>query len=479
MGLQGIVARDRIGDEDMINGELVIDFFACGGGASVGIEEAFGKQVDIAVNHNMKAILMHMTNHPDTEHVVEDIFAADIKSRLKGRKVAFLWASPDCTSHSKAASRKPKVHNNRILPMAVYKQCKAIAEEVGEPPETIIMENVPEIMKWAPLDEQGYPIKEREGECYQCFLRHMKLLGYRYESKVLNSADFGAHTSRVRWYMVMQLKDKPIVFPKQTHDKSGNHGLKKYRPCYECLDFTDLGLSIFARKRPLAEKTCLRIANGIMKFVVNNPNRYIIPDKFALPFLIQYHSETRKGDCRGQAVTEPIQTLDTSNRYGLVTAFITKFYNNGTGHEVTEPLHTITTSAGHFGLVSCFLLKYYGNGGSVGVNKPLDTLTTKDRFGLVSVVINGESYMISDIRLRMLKPEEQKLCQEFPEDYIIDHDLYGNPYPIAQQVHNIGNSVVPLMAKLLAESNRPDLIVAERTPNMRITAEQTGQLRFA
>ena len=204
-------------------------------------------------------------------------------------------------------------------------------------------------------------------------------------------------------------------------------------------------------------------------------------DKRAIAFLIQYHSETKKGDARGQTLCEPIKTIDTSNRYGLVTAFITKFYKTGIGQRCGEPIHTITTSPGHFGLVSAFLIKYYGTGCGQELREPLATITTKDRFGLVNVVtdIQGEKYILKDIFLRMLKPEELKLMQGFPADYIIDHDYTGKPYPIAKQVARIGNSVVPIMAQKLVAANCPYLKVGSRTPNMRIDEEQTGQLRFA
>ena len=200
----------------------------------------------------------------------------------------------------------------------------------------------------------------------------------------------------------------------------------------------------------------------------------------ALSFLIQYHGEQKEGDARGQLLSEPIKTIDTSNRYGLVTAFITKFYKTGIGQGLDEPLHTITTSPGHFGIVSAFLIKYYGCGCGQSLNNPLGTITTKDRFGLVSTVvnINGEEYEIGDIFLRMLKPEELKIMQGFPEDYIIDRDIDWKPYPIKEQVARIGNSVVPIMAKVLIQANCPYLIVGERTRNLLIDNSEE-QLKFA
>ncbi|WP_330634675.1 hypothetical protein [Anaerovorax sp. IOR16] len=200
-----------------------------------------------------------------------------------------------------------------------------------------------------------------------------------------------------------------------------------------------------------------RIARGIEKFIIRNPKPFFLDDTIAAPFLIQYHSERQKHEVRGQTVDEPIKTLDTSNRYGLVTAFITKFYKSGTGQLVNEPLHTITTSPGHFGLVSAFLIKYYGAGTGQEVNKPLGTIVTKDRFGLITVMIAGEPYRIVDIWMRMLKPEELKLAQGFSKSYIIDHDSEMKKYPVKEQVAKIGNSVSPIMSEALVKANQPEL----------------------
>lgn len=451
--------------------DLIIDAFAGGGGASVGIEMALGRPVDIAVNHDPDAILMHKTNHPDTLHLTEDIFKVNLKKYVKDQHVALMWASPDCTSHSKAKGGKPREKGLRILPWAVYRHAKEIL------PDVILMENVEEIQQWGPLDEKGYPIPERKGEDYKKFITAMKSLGYRFDSRELVAADYGAPTTRKRWYAVFRRDGKEIRFPEQEYSKDGKN---RWKSCGDYIDWTDLGKSIFDRKKPLAEATQKRIANGIKKYIVEAESPYIVRSKDAMAFIIQYHGETRTGDSRGQLLTEPIKTIDTSNRYGLVTAFITKYYKSGIGQGCDEPLHTITTSPGHFGLVSAFLVKYYGSGCGQQLNRPLDTITTKDRFGLVNVVldIQGEKYIITDIFLRMLKPEELELMQGFPKDYIIDRDYNGRPYPIAKQVARIGNSVVPIMAQKLVEVNCPYLKVGERMPNMSIDDSQE-QLRFA
>lgn len=452
---------------------MIIDCFAGGGGASVGIEMALGRPVDIAINHDPDAILMHKTNHPTTLHLTEDIFKVDLQKYVKGRKVSLMWASPDCTSHSKAKGGQPRKKGLRILPWAVYKHAKAIL------PEVIIMENVEEIQQWGPLDEKGHPIPEKKGEDYKKFITAMKSLGYTFDCRELIAADYGAPTTRKRWYAIFRRDGKEIRWPVQTHSKD-RHELEQWKQCGDYIDWSDLGQSIFDRKKPLAEATQKRIANGIRKYIIDAESPYIVEDGRAMSFIIQYHGETKDGDSRGQLLTEPIKTIDTSNRYGLVTAFVTKYYKTGIGQGCDEPIHTITTSPGHFGLVSAFLIKYYGSGTGQQVNEPLATITTKDRFGLVNVVldIKGEKYIISDIFLRMLKPRELMLMQGFPEDYIIDRDYKWQSYPIAKQVARIGNSVVPIMAKKLVEANCPYLKVGERMPNMVIDDSQQ-QLRFA
>lgn len=178
------------------------------------------------------------------------------------------------------------------------------------------------------------------------------------------------------------------------------------------------------------------------------------------PTLIQYHSETAQGEVRGQTIKEPIMTVDGSNRYGLVTSFLSKFYKTCIGQDEREPLHTVTTSAGHFGEVRAFLIKYYGDATGQDIEQPLDTVTTKDRFGLVT--IEGVDYQIVDIGLRMLEPRELYGCQGFPEDYIIDHDYTGKTYPRTEQVRRCGNAVCPPIPAALVRANLPEMCVAKK-----------------
>lgn len=418
--------------------DMIIDCFAGGGGASVGIEMALGRHVDIAVNHDPQAIRMHKVNHPDTLHLTEDIFSVDLERYVDGRRVPLMWASPDCTSHSKAKGGQPRNSGLRILPWAVHKHAKVLN------PEVIIMENVEEIQEWGPLNEHGFPIKERKGEEYKRFVGAMEDLGYNFDCRELVAADYGAPTTRKRWYAVLRKDGRDIVFPDQTHSKDGIE-YDKWLECGDYIDWSDLGKSVFGRKKPLAEATQKRIALGIQKYIVNNPHPYMVRNDQAASFLIQYHGETREGDCRGQYLDEPIKTLDTSNRYGLVSAFLIKYYGTGCGQELSLPL---------------------------------GTHNTKDRFGLVTVEINGETYRIKDIFLRMLKPEELKVLQGFPKDYIIDRDINWKPYPIKEQVARIGNSVVPVMAESLVRANCSYLRIGERTPNITFR-NANGQMEIA
>lgn len=537
-------------------GNLIIDCFAGGGGASVGIEMALGRSVDIAINHDPEAIRMHKVNHPGTLHLTEDIFIVDLQKYVAGRHVALMWASPDCTSHSKAKGGQPRSRGLRILPWAVYKHAKKIL------PDVIIMENVEEIQRWGPLTEDGHIIKERVGEDYQRFIRSMQGLGYDFDCRELVAADYGAPTIRKRWYAIFRRDGKPISWPVQTHSKTGTEGLKKWVAVSTVLDFKDIGKSIFGRKKPLAENTTRRIARGLKKFVFESPEPFIVQvnhsgdnfrgqsihevfptitskhgfgiitpvidkayaggyrgagskvsdpvstitvvdhNRLIAPYMIQYHSETQKGEVRGQQVQEPIKTIDTSNRYGAVMAFLTKFYKTGEDQSMFEPIHTITTSPGRFGQVSVltvkvddlsaagvdpdtaqrctwvseFIMEYYGCGTGQEVTEPMHTIVTKDRFALITVL--GNEYVILDIFLRMLNPEELKRAQGFPEDYIIDRDIDWKPYPKKEQVARIGNSVVPIMAQKLVEANCGYLKVGERIPHV-IMDYSGAQLKFA
>lgn len=570
----------------MINGKIIVDNFAGGGGASTGIEMATGISVDIAINHDPEAIKMHKANHPSTKHYCENAWAVDPVKACGGHPVALAWFSPDCKHFSKAKGGKPKDKNIRGLAWVACRWAGLVR------PDVIMLENVEEFKTWGPLNRSHRPIKAKQGVTFKKFVSQLEDLGYRVEYRELVAADYGAPTTRKRFFLIARCDGKPIVWPEPTHGPADSEEvkagvLKPYVGAYTQIDFSLPCPSIFDTAeeikekygiravRPLAPKTMERIARGLKKFIIDNVEPFIvqvnhsgaksdycnsmneplrvitakhgfgivepymvqigqtgftadrskdvreplttivsknehclIEPKLApcvmcnnennvgasvesplptittgnrnfvvAPTLIQYHSETSGREVRGQTLEEPIMTVDGSNRYGLVTSFLSKFYKSGTGQDIREPLHTVTCSPGHFGEVRAFLIKYYGQGTGQDIKEPLDTVTARDRFGLVT--IQGVDYQIVDIGLRMLEPKELYGCQGFPDDYIIDRDYTGKTYSRSEQVKRCGNAVCPPIPAALVRANLSELCVAERTPNMKIKAEHTGQLRFA
>lgn len=475
----------------MINGELIVDNFAGGGGTSTGIELATGYSVDIAINHDPEAIKMHKANHPNTKHYCEDVWQVDPVKACNGHPVGLAWFSPDCKHFSKAKGGKPKDKFIRGLAWVACRWAGLVR------PRVIMLENVEEFKTWGPLNRGHHPIKAKQGMTFEKFVQQLTDLGYEVQFKELTAADYGAPTMRKRFFMIARCDGKPIVWPEPTHAPADSEEvkaglLKPYVGAYTQLDFSLPCPSIFDTSeeikekygiravRPLAPKTMERIARGLKKFVIESNDPFVIQNEkkdMQAQTIIQYHSETSKDEVRGQTIKDPIMTVDGSNRYGLVTSFLSKFYKTGIGQDEREPLHTVTTSAGHFGEVRAFMIKYYGDATGQDIKNLLDTVTTKDRFGLVT--IKGVDYQIVDIGLRMLEPRELYGCQGFPEDYIIDHDYTGKTYPRSEQVRRCGNAVCPPIPAALVRVNLPELCVAKRTPNMRIAAEQTGQLRFA
>lgn len=567
----------------MIYGELVIDNFAGGGGASTGIELATGYSVDIAINHDPEAIKMHKANHPNTKHYCENVWAVDPVKACNGNPVGLAWFSPDCKHFSKAKGGKPKDKNIRGLAWVALRWAGLVR------PRVIMLENVEEFKTWGPLNRRHHPIKSKQGYTFNKFVQQFSELGYDVQFKELIAANYGTPTMRKRFFMIARCDGKPIVWPKPTHAPADSEEvkaglLKPYVGAYTQIDFSRPCPSIFDTSeeikekygiravRPLAIKTMERIARGLKKFVIDNPEPFIIqcnhggerrPNDIREPMptitgkhgygiveptlapymgtnttnhpggnckdpihtittgnqqclisptLIQYHSETVKGEVRGQTIEEPIMTVDGSNRYGLVTSFLHKYYDGGykgagenienplptvtawdhnsvvianliqmnnhcDGRDMRDPIPTITAGDGHFGEVRTFLIKYYGQGTGQDINEPLDTVTSRDRFGLVT--IDGTDYQIVDIGLRMLEPRELYGCQGFPADYIIDHDYTGKTYPRSEQVRRCGNAVCPPIPAAMVRANLPELCIAERTPNMQIKAENNGQLRFA
>ena len=441
----------------MLN-EIIVDVFAGGGGASSGIACAVGRSVDVAIDHDPAAIAMHRANHPHTEHYCESVWDVDPIEVCAGRPVGLAWFSPDCKHFSKAKGGNPVEKSIRGLAWIAVRWARLVR------PRVMILENVEEFATWGPLVDNR-PDPARKGQTFHRFIRALKRYGYRVEWNELRACDFGAPTIRKRFFLIARCDNLPIVWPEPTHGEPTNLFvagglLQPWRTAAEIIDWSLPCPSIFARKKELCENTLRRIARGLKKFVLDNPEPYIV-DKDIAPLLIQYHSEQTHTDVRGQSVSRPLMTTDASNRYGLVTAFINKYFAGGyqsAGVDVTVPLPTVT-SIGHNALVEAFLVKYYGQGEGQALVAPLHTITTKDRFGVVTVC--GELYQITDIGMRMLTPRELFRAQGFPESYIIDRDTDGRKYPKSAQVARCGNAVPPALAAALVRANLPEMCSEE------------------
>lgn len=509
--------------------ELIVDSFAGGGGASLGIHLALGRGPDVAINHDAAAIAMHAANHPDTLHFTEDVWKVSPHKVTKGRAVGLLWASPDCKHFSRAKGGKPVEKKIRSLAWVVVKW----AAEVH--PRVIILENVREFEDWGPLIpktvngvvqilEDGSPVlvpdPSRKGHSFRRWAGRLRNLGYEVQWRVLNAADFGAPTHRRRLFLIARNDGRPIVWPEPTHgdpkkldDTPLFDRLQPWRAAAECIDWSLPCPSIFDRKRPLAENTLRRIALGIKRYVLDNPKPFIVQVNHGGP------------EFRGQGLGEPMPTMTGKHGFGVVVPHVTKFRKNSIGsgageplptitsgegakrpagaahalglvqaflarcahgedgrrgrgsHELAEPVPTVlgskdfalvaanlvrfnhddagvpidaplptTTTNNHAALVYSFLVKYYRTAIGQNLNDPLHSVTVDDRFGLVYVHVNGEPYVIVDIGMRMLTPRELARAQGFPDGYL----LIGSK---SAQVARIGNSVCPVMARVLCEVN--------------------------
>lgn len=372
---------------------LYIDLFCGAGGTSTGVENAryVGEQcakVIACVNHDMNAIASHAANHPDALHFTEDIRTLELSpliAHVKRMKTIYsdaqivLWASLECTNFSKAKGGQPRDADSRTLAEHLFRYIDAID------PDYIQIENVEEFMSWGDMDENGKPISKDKGRCYEIWKRNVMRYGYDFDWRILNAADYGAYTTRKRFFGIFAKKGMPIVFPSATHCKNGKSdmfgSMEKWKPVKEVLDFSDEGDSIFCRKKPLAEKTLERIYAGLIKFVAGGKDA----------FIVKYNSMNRNGKYLAPGVDEPCPTVATQNRLALAKVnFLSKQFS---GHpeskniSVDEPAGTITCKDHH-----AFVSAYYGNGHNHSVELPAPTVTTKDRLALINSVFIDNQY---------------------------------------------------------------------------------------
>lgn len=374
----------------MIHGELIVDNFACGGGASTGIEMATGYSVDIAINHDPEAIKMHKANHPNTKHYCENVWAVDPVKACNGHPVALAWFSPDCKHFSKAKGGKPKDKFIRGLAWVACRWAGLVR------PRVIMLENVEEFKTWGPLGRRHHPIKAKQGETFQKFVQQLTDLGYEVQFRELIAADYGAPTMRKRFFMIARCDGKPIVWPEPTHAPADSEevkaGLKKpYVGAYTQIDFSRPCPSIFDTSeeikekygiravRPLAQKTMDRIARGFIKFVLNNPK----------PFIIQCN---HGGERRPNDIREPMPTITGKHGYGIVEPYMVQIGQTGftkdRSKDVREPLTTIVSKNEHC-LISPTLIQYHSETSKDGVRgqtieDPIMTVDSSNRYGLVT-----------------------------------------------------------------------------------------------
>lgn len=500
-----------------------MDNFAGGGGASTGIELATGRLVDIAINHDPDAILMHRTNHPHTMHYQVSVWDVDPEEVCMGCPVGLAWFSPDCKHFSKAKGGKPVDKNIRGLAWIVLRWAGTVR------PRVIILENVEEFQTWGPV-RRGKPVQSKSGQMFRRFISQLEALGYAVEWRELVAADYGAPTIRKRFFMIARRDGRPIVWPEPTHDENGAGGLPRWRPAAEIIDWTRPCYSIFATKeelksrygvntvRPLADNTMRRVIRGVDKFVIRAKAPYIVPwtltntcnsvgsrviapvhtvttagnQMLLSPTLIQYHTEQSE-NMRGQSVTDPLRTVDAANRYGLVAANLVEYYGNGNPLDIAQPVRTVT-SHDREALTLTHICEFKGRDVGQDVRRPLLTITAsagefaeirteirtyepgrdmkhwpeirallnrfcgyglKDNEALL-LNIDGKTWFIADIGLRMLTPRELYSAMGFPPDYIIDRDYLGNAYGKSKQVARCGNAVPPPFATALVRANLPE-----------------------
>lgn len=420
---------------------VLVDNFAGAGGASTGIEAALGQHIDVAINHSEIALATHKLNHPKTKHYPEDVFEIDPKTVCGSRPVRMAWFSPDCTHHSNARGGKPRDSKIRGLAWVVINWAKL---PQWQRPKVIFLENVKEFQDWGPLDAGGKIIPESRGKTFLAWKSCLEDLGYHIEHRTLIAADYGAPTTRERFFLIARCDGKPIVWPKPTHAPAGvasSLGLKPYKTAAECIDWSIECPSIFTRKRPLAEKSMSRVFKGLQRFVIDNPDPFIVNEQSLIaPWVVKYY-----GGVTGIKADSPLSTITAVDHHALACAYLVKYYGNGGAKPLTEALDTITGND-RFGLVTAFIVKHYGCGTGQSLNESLHTLMGENKFGLV--MVRGEKYKIADIGLRMLQPHELLKAQfgRFADNY----RLHGSK---RQRVKAIGNSVPPEVVEALVKAN--------------------------
>ena len=390
--------------------ELVVDFFCGGGGAGTGLEMGLGRKVDVAKNHSPAAISMHTANHPHARHFTTDVFEGDPDAECQGRPVGWFHMSPDCTHHSQAAGGQPRKREIRNLSWIGLKWGGK------KKPRVISLENVKQILQWGPLIakrdkatgrvmkldgsvaavgervpvQQQFlvPDPKRRGITWRRFVQLLEGMGYRVEWRIIKACDFGAPTSRERLFMIARCDGQPIVWPEPTHAKHPAKGQQKWRTAADCIDWSVPSKSIFGRKKELAAATLRRVAKGMKKFVLDNPQPFIVP-------IANWSGEL------AQSAAEPLRTVTSWPRGGSFAVASPTLVQTGYGERagqqprvpgLDQPLGTVVAGGVKHALSSAVILPATHQG-TVRVNDPGEPLPT------VTAANRGELMMASPVMI--------------------------------------------------------------------------------
>lgn len=456
---------------------VVVDLFSGAGGVTTGIEQAEVDGVKIAsvicaINHDRLAIESHLDNHPHVRHFIEDIRTFDVKRLPTVSSGQFtkkiIWASLECTNHSNAKGGLSRDADSRTL-------AEHLSPYVVEfDPDYIVIENVREFMDWGPLvqkrdskgelmfDKKGKPFmipdKEKKGIDFEHWIKSICELGYSYEHKILNAADFGAHTSRKRLFIIFAKKGLPIIFPKPTYDKNGKDGLPKWKAVKHCLDFSDKGENIFERKKKLCENTYKRIYAGLIKFIANGDDS----------FITKYLGNNKNTGCNnGKSIAEPSLTITTQNRLGLVqTEFLVNYHHSSDVNSVDSPSPTLTTHDKLAVITTDNFIDMQHGGGqqNQSIDQPSGALLTIPKKQLVTV----ERFI--DQQFGKSKP----ISIEEPNNSLTTNPKYNvvQAFLMNRQYNNVGSSIESPCFTLIANMNkRPGYLIQIDTGEIAIKIE--------
>lgn len=487
--------------------ELVVDNFAGAGGTSEGIEDALQRPIDLAINHCPLALAVHHHNHPDAKHEVADVWDIKPETATAGQPVGLCWFSPDCRHHSHAKGGRPVSKSVRGLAWVAARWAATVK------PRVIVVENVKEFMEWGPLskgpDGKVRPCPKRKGQTFQAYTRRLKRHGYTLEWRVLKACDYGVPTIRERFFLIARCDGLPIVWPKPTHAAPHSLAVRQgklepWRTAAECIDWTILTNSIFNRSKPLVDATLRRVASGVFRYVLQNPKPYVVKLNHTASYYKAFSGEpldkplhkitTTPGFTQASSTLDPMPegalSHEDEKNAQRVAAFLeayapasaslkrdaaqpvtdtattpleqqmAAFMLNMKGsqrqaRDIRHPLSTICAGSTHAYVTVAFLAPYYGNGSGLtgrDITAPMPTITTKDRLKLVTVTLDGETYALVDIGIRMLQPHELAMAQGFPAGYEFA-EIDGKKIAKNKQVQLIGNSVPPPLARAIVEAN--------------------------